>query len=59
MDGHADVLMESVMALTQRMSVAQRSELAKVLASLDVMWWICLTSSLEIYLELFFYLKHF
>ena len=37
MDGHPEVLMESVMALTQKMSVAQRTELAKVLASLDVM----------------------
>ena len=37
MDGHAEILMESVMALTQRMSAAQRTELAKVLASLDMM----------------------
>jgi len=36
-DKHADVLMDSVMALTQKMSVAQRTELANVLATLDVM----------------------
>jgi len=34
-DGHPDVLMDSVMGLTQRMSVAQRTELSSVLASLD------------------------
>lgn len=34
-DGHPDVLMDSVMGLTQRMSVAQRTELSNVLASLD------------------------
>ena len=36
-DGHPEILMESVMALTQRMSAAQRTELANVLASLDMM----------------------
>ena len=35
LDGHPDVLMESVMGITQRMTVAQRNELSNVLASLD------------------------
>lgn len=47
-DGHPDVLMESVMELTQRMSIAQRTELASVLASLDDMWQQLLNHCLEI-----------